>query len=44
MDPLNEKNNVGGKNIKTREMQNMLRIIYYWMSQPVNAPYLAQMF
>ena len=44
MDPFNNKNNVGGKYIKTRDMQNMFRSLYYFMSQPAVTPYLPQLF
>lgn len=44
IDPLNHKNNIGGKSTKAQNLQNMFRSIYYWLSQPATAPYLPQLF
>lgn len=33
-DPLNLKNNMGGKNTKTSELRNMFRLIYFSINQP----------
>ena len=44
MDPFNSKNNIGGKNIKTKDMQTMFRSIYYFMNQQIATPYLPQLF
>ena len=44
MDPFNSKNNIGGKNIKTKGMQTMFRSIYYFMNQQIATPYLPQLF
>jgi hypothetical protein len=44
IDPFNSKNNIGGKNIKTKDMQNMFRSIYYFMNQQIKTPYLPQIF
>lgn len=44
MDPFNSKNNIGGKNIKTKDMQTMFRSAYYFMNQKIATPYLPQLF
>lgn len=44
IDPFNHKNNIGGKNTKAKQLQNMFRAIYYWLNQPADPPYLPQLF
>lgn len=35
-DPLNGKNNMGGKNTNTEKVKNMFRSIYYGMHNNIN--------
>jgi DNA polymerase sigma len=44
IDPLNPKNNVGGKNTRVRAMQDMFRAIYLAVNQLHQRPYLHQIF
>jgi hypothetical protein len=44
IDPLNPKNNVGGKSTKVEEVQNMFRSLYLAMNQLEEGPYLHQLF
>jgi hypothetical protein len=43
IDPLNPKNNVGGKSTRVREAQNMFRALYLTLSHLEDSPYLPQL-
>ena len=43
-DPLNSKNNMGGKNTKTNELRNMFRLLYFSINQSIFPPYLDHLY
>lgn len=44
IDPLNPKNNVGGKNTKVLELQNMFKSIYFFLQTYQEGPFLNELF
>ena len=43
-DPLNARNNIGGKNTKCEELRWMFRGVYYWLIEGGCQPYLEHLF